>query len=125
MSNEHFHIQQFTVPGQRIREYPGASLDGSDCQFDLCVTRYVPKHRANATSDPLNIIAAGGNSFPKELYQPLWADLLQQAHGKRWAIKAIWTLDMAHQGDSGLLNAKKLGDDRKLPYIFVWFGADH
>lgn len=47
----------------------------------------------------------------KELYEPHWEDLLQCCTEKRIGVKAIWMADMAHQGQSGMLNGSKLGDD--------------
>lgn len=49
----------------------------------------------------------------KELYEPLWEDLIAQCkkHGIR--IGSIWTADAANLGASGVVNEELLGNDRK------------
>jgi len=48
----------------------------------------------------------------QELYEPLWDELHVQLQSKGIKIRNIWTADVAHQGESGVLNEKKLGNDR-------------
>ncbi|KAJ5988847.1 hypothetical protein N7481_004057 [Penicillium waksmanii] len=52
-----------------------------------------------------------GTGFPKELYEPLWDDLLTSSnkHGAR--IRSIWIADAANQGASGVLNEQDLEND--------------
>jgi len=46
------------------------------------------------------------------MYEPLWDELYERMteDGKR--IRGIWIADVAHQGESGVLNEKALGNDR-------------
>ena len=48
----------------------------------------------------------------QELYEPLWEELHAQLKFKGLAIRSIWIADVAHQGESGVLNEEKLGNDR-------------
>ena len=48
----------------------------------------------------------------QELYEPLWDELHVQLKLKGIKIRNIWIADVAHQGESGVLNEKKLGNDR-------------
>lgn len=53
----------------------------------------------------------------QELYEPLWDDLYHKLKVKGVNIRSIWIADAAHQGASGVLNEKKLGDDREFDAI--------
>lgn len=59
----------------------------------------------------MTIIATHANAFPKELYEPLWDDLLAQSAKSGWRIRSIWMADVANQGGSYLLNEHKTGND--------------
>lgn len=52
--------------------------------------------------------------FSQELYEPIWDDILDQASAHGFRIRSIWMADMAWQGESGLVNKGKLGNDRML-----------
>ena len=47
----------------------------------------------------------------KELYEPLWDEILVRANGQGFRIRSIWVADAAFQGDSGVLNEKLIGND--------------
>lgn len=49
----------------------------------------------------------------QELLEPLWDDILASARSVRLGIRGIWIADVAHQGESGILNEKKIGNDRE------------
>jgi alpha-beta hydrolase superfamily lysophospholipase len=69
--------------------------------------------RSNPAPQPgdVTIIAATANGFPKELYEPLWDELLSRATSQGWRIRGIWAADVAWQGESYVLNEKKLGNE--------------
>lgn len=46
------------------------------------------------------------------MYEPLWDELYQRMTEAGKSIRGIWIADVAHQGESGVLNEKKLGNDR-------------
>lgn len=51
----------------------------------------------------------------QELYEPLWDELLQRSNKLSFRIRGIWIADVAHQGQSSVLNEDKLGNDREAP----------
>jgi hypothetical protein len=55
----------------------------------------------------------GSADSMQELYEPLWDDMYESLKAKGVGIRGIWIADVAHQGASGVLNEKKLGNDRK------------
>lgn len=48
----------------------------------------------------------------QELYEPLWEDMLQLSEKAGFRIRSIWIADVSQQGQSGVLNEDKLGNDR-------------
>lgn len=58
------------------------------------------------------------------MYEPLWEELYQKLKAKGVAIRSIWIADVAHQGQSGVMNEKKLGGDRMLS-IRPFIGREH
>ncbi len=46
------------------------------------------------------------------MYEPLWDELYERLKAKGIRIRSIWIADVAHQGASGVLNERKLGNDR-------------
>jgi hypothetical protein len=50
--------------------------------------------------------------FSQELYEPLWDELYKETKKQGLRIRSIWMADVAWQGQSGILNADKLGNDR-------------
>ncbi len=47
----------------------------------------------------------------KELYEPLWDEILEHSKTQGFGIRSIWIPDVAWQGDSGVLNERLLGND--------------
>jgi len=48
----------------------------------------------------------------QELYEPLWDEILHRSNQNGFMIRGIWIADVVHQGQSGVLNEGKLGNDR-------------
>lgn len=108
-----FDIITHTVPVLPLRQYPHALLDENE-DLLISVKQYVPRARQNTNttpSDPITILAAGGLGFEKELYEPLFVELLDRVHVSGFAIRAIWIADLFNTGQSAILNASKLGCD--------------
>ncbi|GKZ71787.1 hypothetical protein AnigIFM50267_007829 [Aspergillus niger] len=109
MSSENFNVTEHAVPGCHIREYPGSTVNQEDI-LNLHVKQYTPKNQAEPVpADAITIIAAHGAALPKELYEPLWDELLNQATG--FHIRSIWVADCASMNASGVLNEDKLSMD--------------
>jgi hypothetical protein len=48
----------------------------------------------------------------QEMYEPLWDELYERMAEAGKRIRGVWIADVAHQGESGVLNEKALGSDR-------------
>ncbi|KAM0723177.1 hypothetical protein Q7P37_001377 [Cladosporium fusiforme] len=106
-----FTIQEHTLTTAYIREYPRAIADDKDDDLKLAIKQYTPRDNTSPKPGDVTIIGGHANGFPKELYEPLWDDLYLKLKAKGVNIRSIWIADAAHQGASGVLNERKLGDD--------------
>ncbi|KAM0461006.1 hypothetical protein ACHAO4_001804 [Trichoderma viride] len=110
-SSSVFDIHEHTIQASHIREYPRATATSQDDALLLHVKQYTPKHGGPARKGDITVIGAHANGFPKELYEPLYEELLKELEKQGLRLRAIWIADAAHQGQSGILNAAKLGND--------------
>ncbi|KAJ5712273.1 Abhydrolase domain-containing protein mpaH [Penicillium malachiteum] len=112
MSSSPFRIVEHVVPCQHIREYPGAVADDQDRpSLHLAVKQYIPLDNPNPQPGDVTILAAHANGFPKELYEPLWEEIHARAKQSGFRIRSVWMADVAHQGESGIINEDSLGND--------------
>jgi pimeloyl-ACP methyl ester carboxylesterase len=111
MASSLFRVVDHTVECQHVREYPGATLSGEDEVLHLAVKQYIPKDNPNPQPGDVTILGAHANGFPKELYEPLWEEILTRANADGFRIRSIWIADVAQQGHSGVLNEDLIGDD--------------
>ncbi|KAL1956008.1 hypothetical protein VTO42DRAFT_7908 [Malbranchea cinnamomea] len=111
MSSGPFRIIEHIIPGQHIREFPRATATEQEEIFRLAVKQYVPIDNPNPQPGDLTIIGAHANGFPKELYEPLWEEIHARSKRHGFRIRSIWIADVAHQGQSGVLNENALGND--------------
>jgi alpha-beta hydrolase superfamily lysophospholipase len=109
MSSTYFDVVEHISPSQYIRQHPwGAKSD--DAKLRLAVKEYRTRDSTtNDDEDAVTIIASHGNGFPKETYEPLFDDLVNNVSG--FKIRAIWIADVANQAASYALNEDQLGDD--------------
>lgn len=108
-----YEVIEHQVPCCYMREYPRALANDQEDQLYLSVKQYSPLSNPKPRPGDITIIAAHANGFVKELYEPLWDDLLaalEQA-GSPFRIRSIWMADVAHQGASYVMNENKLGND--------------
>ncbi|KAG6219417.1 hypothetical protein E4U34_003613 [Claviceps purpurea] len=108
-----FHVTEHVIGGAHIREYPRATADDQDAPLVLHVKQYTPRNNPSPRKGDVTIIGGHANGFPKELYEPLWDNLLEELNKHGVRIRAIWIADCAWQGRSGVLNQNKglLGND--------------
>lgn len=114
-----FHVREHLIPSQHVREYARATAHSQEDVLYLAIKQYVPKDNPSPQPGDVTIIGAHANGFPKELYEPLWADLHAAAAQTRrdggagggFRIRAIWIADVANQGYSGQANEYMMGDD--------------
>ncbi|KAH9809538.1 Alpha/beta hydrolase family [Teratosphaeria destructans] len=110
MSTSAFRIREHKVPTAHIREYARATAEDQEDVLHLAVKQYSPKE-AFAASSEVTVVGAHANGFPKELYEPLWDELYSRLKAQGIRISNIFIADVAHQGWSGVLNERKLGND--------------
>ncbi|OCK78791.1 toxin biosynthesis protein-like protein [Lepidopterella palustris CBS 459.81] len=111
MSSSFFRVDEHVLPCQHIRGYPRATANEQEEVLHLAIKQYTPLSNLNPKPGDITIIGAHANGFPKELYEPLWDDILQRTEQYGFSIRGIWIADVAQQGSSGVLNEGKLGND--------------
>ncbi|KAK5718430.1 hypothetical protein LTR15_008157 [Elasticomyces elasticus] len=109
-----FNMIEHIVPCSHIREYPRATASGRDDPLELCVKQYIPINNPDPQPGDVTIIATHGSGLPKELYEPLFEDVVERSQQTNVRIRSVWIADCAHQGASGIRNERKLGNDRLL-----------
>ncbi|KAI1100614.1 putative toxin biosynthesis protein [Jackrogersella minutella] len=111
MSSFPFHVKEHAIPSQHIREFPRATSRSQEDVLYISIKQYTPIDNPSPQPGDVTIIGAHANGFPKELYEPLWADLHARAASHGFRIRGIWIADVTNQGYSGTLNEDALGND--------------
>ncbi|KAF1837610.1 toxin biosynthesis protein-like protein [Decorospora gaudefroyi] len=111
MSSEYFRIQEHKIEASHIRGFPRATSTKEEEVLHLAIKQYTPLGNTSPKPGDITIIAAHANAFPKELYEPLWDELLKRCEQHGFGIRGIWIADVVHQGLSSVLNEDKLGND--------------
>lgn len=126
MPSSVFQVIDHSINAQHIREYPAATAGRQEDVLQLVIKQYVPLSNPNPKPGDLSIIGAHANGFPKELYEPFWEEIYHRSKTKGIAIRGIWIADVAHQGQSGVVNECKLGNDRTNKHLpsFMKSSAD-
>ena len=106
-----FRIVEHNTPSQHIREYAQATSESQEDVLYLNVKQYIPYDNGDPRPGDVTIIGAHANAFAKEIYEPLWDDLLSQSRRQGWRIRSIWMADVAHQGQSSIMNERLLGNE--------------
>ena len=111
MSSNLFKIVEHIVPCQHIRDYPQATACEQEDVMHMAVKQYVPLDNPNPRLGDVTLISTQACGFPKELYEPLWDELLTCTKRRKFRIRSIWIADLAQQGQSGVLNEELLGNE--------------
>ncbi|RAH66006.1 alpha/beta hydrolase [Aspergillus aculeatinus CBS 121060] len=106
-----FRVVEHTARCQNVRERLGAVKAGHENELKLAVKQYIPLDNPSPQEGDITIIGAHANGFPKELYEPLWDDIHEVLRSHKRRIRSIWIADVAHQGQSGILNEAIIGHD--------------
>lgn len=117
MSSNLFRIDEHKLDAAHIRGFPRATSTTQEEVLDLAIKQYTPLDNPTPRPGDITIIAAHANGFPKELYEPLWDELLKRCSHYGFRIRSIWIADVVHQGWSSVLNEDKLGNDRMSPSV--------
>lgn len=113
MSTEFFRIEEKKFEASHIRGFARSTSTNQEEVLHLAVKHYTPLSNPNPKPGDITIIAAHANGFPKELYEPLWDELLKKAEQNGFDIRGIWIADVVNQGWSSVMNEDKLGNDRE------------
>ncbi|KAL4807728.1 Alpha/beta hydrolase family-domain-containing protein [Aspergillus unguis] len=105
-----FIITEHAIDCQYIREYPRATTP-QNAPLKLHVKKYTPVDNQRPQPGDVTLIGAPGAGCPKELYEPLWEDILARSKHDGFRIRAIWAADSFSSGTSGVLNEGYLGND--------------
>ncbi|OJJ42300.1 hypothetical protein ASPZODRAFT_105474 [Penicilliopsis zonata CBS 506.65] len=105
-----FHITEHVIDAAYIRDNARATAT-PDAPLKLCVKQYSPIDNLDPRPGDVTVVAANGIGFPKEVYEPLWEELLARSKKDGFRIRAIWMADPVNQGASGILNEQHLGND--------------
>lgn len=65
MSSKYFAFKVHIIPGQYIREYPGATLDSQEDVLKVHIKQYTPLEHMESQQKGMTIIGGHANGFPK------------------------------------------------------------
>ncbi|KAH0603738.1 uncharacterized protein H6S33_007397 [Morchella sextelata] len=105
-----FTTTTHTIPASYPREHLRGTTPHSP-RLHLVINQYTPLSASPPSPGDLTLLFCHANGFPKELYEPFFIDLLSTYSASGLRIRSIWALDAAHQGASGILNERHLGDE--------------
>ncbi|KAI5362757.1 putative alpha/beta hydrolase-1 [Septoria linicola] len=106
-----FNVLDHVVEASHVRQYAAATSTHQGEVLHLAVKQYTPRY---ATQDgDATILACHASAFPKELYEPIWSRMFNEAARKApgQRIRSIFIADVVNQGASGVLNEQKLGNE--------------
>ncbi|KAF3227243.1 hypothetical protein TWF192_007345 [Orbilia oligospora] len=109
-SNGLLRVEKHIVPAFPIREPIRGVWNGGD-KLQIIANCYRPVNNPNPQPGDLTVLAAHGNAFHKELYEPFFECLVEEYEKKGAKLRRIWIADFHNQGDSGVLNERKLGGE--------------
>ncbi|KAF2637017.1 hypothetical protein P280DRAFT_472532 [Massarina eburnea CBS 473.64] len=110
MSSEYYRVDEHVLDASHIRGFPRTTSTTQEEVLHLAIKQYTPLNTKPKPGD-ITIISAHANAFPKELYEPLWDELLKVSKELGFGIRGIWIADVVHQGESSVLNEDKIGND--------------
>jgi len=103
MSEDLWTVTEHVISASHIRGFPRGVRDEQKGNLRLSVKQYTRR------VDPgyVSLIVAHGIGSSKELYEPLLDEILRQG----LPIRSAWSVDVAHHGQSYLLNEAIIGDE--------------
>ena len=60
-----FNVQEFTIPGQHIREYPNGTRNDQEDVLEIAVKKYTPRNKTELQNGAVTVITANATGFPK------------------------------------------------------------
>ena len=107
MLEEFFNIREHVILASYRRALPRGSRDEESARLRLHVKHWIPKANGSPQSGDATIIFAHGVGSSKESYEVFFEHLVQQYP----RIRGIFAMDMAHHGQSYMLNKAVIGDE--------------
>ena len=89
MSSSNFTVTKHVFPCQHIRQYPGATRHREEDVQYLEAKQYIPLSNQQPREGDVTIIGTCAVSFPKEMYEPFWDELLTKCGN----VRSIWSVD--------------------------------
>ncbi|KAK5169117.1 uncharacterized protein LTR77_006426 [Saxophila tyrrhenica] len=105
-----FQIKSHQTQASHLRSYRKSSRNENK-PFTLDVKQYIPRNNLNPGEDDVTVVAAGGIGFPKECYEPLFAEILTRCNSRNLNVRGFWIADSASMGFSTVLNSGHLGSE--------------
>jgi hypothetical protein len=87
-----FRVVQYVVQGSHTREYPHATTNSDNDVPRLAVKQYIPLDNPDPKPGDVTIIAAHANGVPRELYEPLWDDILEKSQQNGFGVLPVMYL---------------------------------
>ena len=110
MSENLGNIHDHGIPASHIRGFRRGIRDEQVGRIRLAIKQYVPKQPSGSNGGHVTIIASHGVGSSKESFEPFFDELLLCGI----PIRAVWAMDVAHNGASYLLNENVIGDETQL-----------
>ncbi|KAI9685308.1 MAG: hypothetical protein M1822_004681 [Bathelium mastoideum] len=107
MSDGPWIIKEYVIPAAHRRSLPRGLKDEESGQLRLHVKQWTPKANGSPQSGDATIVFAHGVGSSKESYEVFFEHLVQ--HHPR--IRSIFAMDVAHHGQSYMLNKAVIGDE--------------
>ncbi|KAF3909791.1 hypothetical protein ABW21_db0200853 [Orbilia brochopaga] len=104
------NVQKHVIPAFPIREHPRGVWHDDD-RPQLVVNHYRPVANPEPRAGDLTLIVAHANGFHKEMYEPFLEYLTLKYEELGGRIRGIFIAEMFCQGESGVINEKKLGGE--------------
>ncbi|KAK9479663.1 Alpha/Beta hydrolase protein [Lipomyces japonicus] len=108
-----FHVQELILPAVYPRSERRSTQRSSD-RLEISAKLYFPKNNPSPQPGDVTLVSSHGNGFHKELYEPLFIDIVNLSETQNIKIRQIFIADVVNQGASGIKNEAKLGD------LFDW-----
>ncbi|OMP85185.1 hypothetical protein BK809_0000285 [Diplodia seriata] len=123
-----FDMREHVIPCQKTSSYSWTTSTKRGEAHCLVAKQYIPRDSPGPRVGDVTIIGAHAHSFPtvsttfinsppvsltvrKELYEPLWAEIHNQARSTNVSIRSIWIVDSAKQRSNGIPNKTDFGND--------------
>ncbi|KAI9708443.1 MAG: hypothetical protein M1820_003903 [Bogoriella megaspora] len=107
MAEDIWTIKEHIINASFIRALPRGIRDEENHRLRLHVKQWTPKANPCPQSGDVTVIFAHGVGSSKESYEVFFDYLLQRGLG----IRSIWAMDVAHHGQSYMLNKDVIGDE--------------